>query len=121
MKTSGITRITLYLRECYGCDKHNKFGPLRNFIISNQLPLNVLVIKRIELNRKWQEEAKELGKELPIIMIDYTKAYTAMTYDEFLRQLIKPKKPRAKSDKTPLIDMPQDTGESDDGNEEKVE
>lgn len=66
---SKIDRIELYHKHCYSCDRFNDFGTLRQFIITERLPLDTLVIKRIETDPEWQEEAKSIGLDLPFLRI----------------------------------------------------
>lgn len=66
---SEIDRIELYHNHCYSCDKFNDFGTLRQFIITERLPLDTLIIKRIETDPEWQEEANSIGLDLPFLRI----------------------------------------------------
>lgn len=101
MRISGITKIKLYVKGCYGCDRDGKFTPLHRFILHNSFPLNTLIVKRIETNRKWATEADALGKGLPAVEIDFNNAKSiALSYDEFLekyRLVEKPKRKRKSS------------------------
>jgi hypothetical protein len=91
MKVKEITKITLYLKGCYGCDRFDKFGQLRKFILKNQLPLDILTIKRVELNPEWVLECERFDKELPVVAIEFNdgepESMEAMTYEEFLEQI----------------------------------
>jgi len=125
MNISDITKITLYTNECYGCDRANKFGPLRLFVIKNELPLQTLVVKRVELNKKWMAEAVAFKKDLPIVAIEFddgeSEYIDAMNYNEFLERLEyklsdKPKKHVAKRrQQTKPVD---DGAVSKDGNDQ---
>lgn len=64
-----IERIELFHKNCFGCDKHNRFEQIRQFIINERLPLDTLWIKRIETDPEWQEEAKNIGLDLPFLRI----------------------------------------------------
>lgn len=66
---SEIDRIELYHKHCYSCDKFNDFSTLRQFIITERLPLDTLIIKRIETDPEWQEEANSIGLDLPFLRI----------------------------------------------------
>lgn len=66
---SEIDRIELYHKHCYSCDKFNDFSTLRLFIITERLPLDTLIIKRIETDPEWQEEANSIGLDLPFLRI----------------------------------------------------
>lgn len=95
------TKITLYLKECYGCNKNNKYAPLRQFILDNKIKLDNFVVKRIELNPDWQKEAFALEIELPLLVFESSNGKkTAIAYSEFLKKINKQggcAKPRTKS------------------------
>ena len=104
MKITNITKITLYTKGCYGCDRHDEFRPLRQFVILNQLPLGVLLPKRIETSLKFQREAESLGKSLPAVAIERDgEDLETLSYNEFLKKYKskieqkKKKQPAAKS------------------------
>ena len=87
MKITDITKITLYTKGCYGCDRYDEFRPLRQFVILNQLPLGVLVVKRIETSLKFQREAESLGKSLPAVVIERDDEDSeALSFGEFLKK-----------------------------------
>lgn len=80
------TKITLYLKECYGCDRKGKFDPIRRFILDHQIKLANFIPKRIELNPTWQEEALLLDMELPALVFENEDGdRKAMTYSEFVK------------------------------------
>lgn len=96
---SKIDRIELYHKHCYSCDKFNDFGTLRQFIITERLPLDTLVIKRIETDPEWQEEAKNIGLDLPFLRITMKNGEVVnINYDEWVNKLTKKKvkRPRKK-------------------------
>lgn len=81
------TKITLYLKECYGCDRNGKYDPLRRFILDHKVKLTNLVIKRVELDLDWQKEALLLEMELPALLFNNGDQKYAITYSEFLRKI----------------------------------
>lgn len=88
--TTKIDRIELYHKHCYGCDRNNDYEPLNQFIIRNRLPLDTLVIKRIETNPEWQEEAKEIGLDLPFLRITKTDgSVDNIYYPEWRKKMVK--------------------------------
>lgn len=81
------TKITLYLKECYTCDT-SKYTPLHRFIIDQQLKMTNFIVKRVEVNLEWQQEARSLDMELPAVVFENKRGDKyAITYLEFLRKL----------------------------------
>lgn len=84
------TKITLYLKECYGCDRYGKYTPLHQFILSRHIKLDNFIVKRIELNPDWQKEAFAFEMELPLLVLENSSAEKiVITYSEFLDQINK--------------------------------
>jgi hypothetical protein len=93
---TNVVKITLYIDECYGCEKANRFGPLRQLIISRGLPLSVLDVRRIDYDRKWQSEAAALGVGLPAVVIESKGGkLETMPYAEFVSRSAGPRKRKA--------------------------
>ena len=90
------TKVTLYLKECYGCDRAGKYTPLHQFIINHQIKLTNFIVKRIELNPIWQQEANSFDIELPLVVFENEDGEReAITYSEFLdRQNERSAKPK---------------------------
>lgn len=87
---SPDTKITLYLKECYGCDRKGKFDPIRRFVLDHQIKLANFMPKRIELNPTWQEEALSLDMELPALVFENEDGEReAMPYSEFVKKINK--------------------------------
>lgn len=94
-----IERIELFHKNCFGCDRHNRFEHIRQFIINERLPLDTLWIKRIETDPEWQEEAKNIGLDLPFLRITMKNGEVVnIDYDEWVNKLTKKKvkRPRKK-------------------------
>lgn len=94
------TKITLYIKECFGCDRNNKYSPLRQFILEHQVKLQNFIVKRIELSPDWQKEAFNFEMELPILVFENKNdGKMVITYSEFLYKLKKgvSAKPRSKA------------------------
>lgn len=93
-----IERIELFHKNCFGCDRHNRFEHIRQFIINERLPLDTLWIKRIETDPEWQEEAKNIGLDLPFLRITMKNGTVKnITYEEWVnKQTKKAKRPRKK-------------------------
>lgn len=93
-----IERIELFHKLCFGCDRHNKYDILRQYIINERLPLDTLWIKRVETNPEWQEEAKNIGLDLPFLRITMRNGTVKnITYEEWVnKQTKKAKRPRKK-------------------------
>ena len=94
------TKITLYLKECYGCDREEKYTPLHQFILEHQIKLTNFIVKRIELNPDWQQEARVFEIELPLLVFENEPGERmAIAYSEFLNKQnnIGNTKPRIKS------------------------
>lgn len=84
-----IKKITLYLKECYGCDRENKFRPLQRFIVDKKLPLDSLDIRRTILNPTWKKEAEALGLGLPCLVIEYDNGKNrAVNYEKWVKNRI---------------------------------
>lgn len=93
------TKVTLYLKECYGCDRWNKYGPLHDFLNDHKIGIynghngvlennGLFMVKRIELNPKWQQEAAALEVDLPALLFEHPNGEReAITYNEFIRKL----------------------------------
>lgn len=120
------TKITLYLKECYGCNKNNKYAPLKQFILDNRISLNNFIVKRIELNPDWQKEAFAFEIELPFLVFESNNGKKiAIAYSEFLKRTNKQggcAKPKAKPEGAELDRVADGTpssheGEVDDGEE----
>ena len=88
LNPKNISKITLFHKDCYRCGD-DSLDPLHYFILGNGIPLNTLIAKRIELNPKWQKEARSYGLELPILKIEYKndKEDVVITYEEFIKKL----------------------------------
>ena len=93
MRVEDIARITLYHTGCIGCDRQNKYGPLHKFILHNSLPLSILTYKRIELNPKWREEAKDITEfikaELPVLSLThkyFENESRIISYTDFIKE-----------------------------------
>ena len=92
------TKVTLYLKECYGCDRAGKYTPLHQFIINNQIKLTNFTVKRVELNPDWQQEASSFDIELPLVVFENEDGEReAITYSEFLDRQSKRKSAKPKS------------------------
>lgn len=93
-----IERIELFHKFCFGCDRHNKYDILRQYIIDERLPLDTLWIKRVETNPEWQEEAKNIGLDLPFLRITMRNGtVNNITYEEWVnKQTKKARRPRKK-------------------------
>lgn len=79
------TKITLYLKECYGCDREEKYTPLHQFILEHQIKLVNFVVKRIGLDPDWQQEAHAFEIELPLLVFENESGEKmAIAYSEFL-------------------------------------
>lgn len=93
-----IERIELFHKFCFGCDRHNKYDILRQYIINERLPLDTLWIKRVETNPEWQEEAKNIGLDLPFLRITMRSGTVKnITYEEWVnKQTKKARRPRKK-------------------------
>ena len=84
------TKVTLYLKECYGCDRTGKFDPIRRFILDRHIKLANFIVKRIELNPTWQQEALLLDMELPAVVFENEDGdREAMPYSEFVKKVTK--------------------------------
>ena len=82
------TKITLYLKECYGCDRNKKYTPLHQFILDHQIELTNFIVKRIELNPVWQQEASSFEFELPLLVFENKDGdKSAIVYSDFLAWL----------------------------------
>lgn len=94
--SQNTTRITLYVSECFGCDRNGKYDPLRKYILDQKIPLSHFVPKRIQLNPEWREKAYSYGIELPLLVIEQDgKDTIAINYEEWCKKLNK--KERAKN------------------------
>lgn len=123
------TKITLYLKECYGCDRSGKYTPLHQFILDHQIKLTNFVVKRIELNPTWQQEALAFDIELPLLVFENEDGEkVVIAYSEFLdkqggRESAKPKtkskgavsESRATDGTPPIIEKEVYDGEEKDG------
>lgn len=72
MKTLSLdtdTKITLYINECYGCNR-GKYQPLYDFILKHKINLSNFIVKRIELSLEWQEEAQSFAVGLPFVLFE---------------------------------------------------
>lgn len=59
-----LKHITLYVRECYGCDHGNKYAALNRYILDSGYNLGILSVERIQTSREareWAEKAKMSG------------------------------------------------------------
>mgnify|MGYP000943988982 CR=1 FL=1 len=66
-------------------DRAGKYTPLHQFIINNQIKLTNFIVKRIELNPTWQQEANSFDIELPLVVFENEDGEReAITYSEFL-------------------------------------
>lgn len=89
-KINETTKITLYLKECFGCAQNYKYAPLRQFILNHMIRLDDFMVKRIELNPDWQKEALAFGVELPFLVFNNTDGKRkVITYKRFLDWLDK--------------------------------
>lgn len=94
------TKITLYLKECYGCDRSGKYTPLHQFILDHQIKLTNFIVKRIELDPTWQQEALAFDIELPLLVFENEDGEkVVIAYSEFFDKQSKRKsaKPKTKS------------------------
>lgn len=88
----NITRVELYLNECYGC-KSAKFIPLHDWFLTLKLPLDRFQSCRVPLKQEWQDFAKTM-KETANIDLPFVAIHTdgeVMTYvyeyDNFIKQI----------------------------------
>lgn len=96
-KIDSTTKVTLYHKECYGCDEGGKFDPLRRFILDKQIKLSNFMPKRIELNPEWQNEALLLDMNLPALVFENPDGdKKAIQYDVFVKEMTQPKKKSSK-------------------------
>ena len=88
LNPKNISKITLFHKGCYRCGD-STLDSLHYFVIRSGISLNTLITKRIELNPKWQKEARNYGLELPILKIEYKndKEDVVTTYEEFIKKL----------------------------------
>ena len=88
----NITKVQLYLNECYGC-KSAKFTPLHDWFLTLKLPLDRFEACRVPLKQEWQNFAKTM-KETAHIDLPFVAIHTdgeVMTYvyeyDNFIKQI----------------------------------
>lgn len=96
-KIDSTTKVTLYHKECYGCDESGKFDPLRRFILDKRISLSNFIPKRIELNPEWQNEALLLDMNLPALVFENPDGdKKTIQYDVFVKELTQSKKKSSK-------------------------
>ena len=87
-EVNNDTKVVLYIKGCYGCDRDNKYGPIHQFVIDKRIPLGNFSVRRIELDPDWQEFVKKLDIELPIVLFENADGnQLAINYDEFVKTI----------------------------------
>lgn len=90
-----ITKVELYLNECYGC-KSARYIPLHDWFLSLGLPLGKFEARRVPLSREWQQFAKDMadkGIKMPLVAIhtDGEVECYVYNYDKFIENVKKGK------------------------------
>lgn len=87
-------KVELWTNDCYSCDRHNKYQPIRRFVLDKQIPLaNYVVIKPIT-DMKWQKQANQIKNsyciKMPFVMLEDEKGVKKyMDYDTFVEEEVK--------------------------------
>lgn len=87
----NITKVELYLNECYGC-KSARYIPLHDWFLSLGLPLNKFEARRVPLSLEWQKFAKDMadkGIQMPLVAVhtDGDVECYVFNYDKFIENV----------------------------------
>ena len=84
MLITNKTKVTLYHA---GCNCHNEFHELNQFLVRKKLPFGNLIVKRVELNPDWQKERQQYSEKIPFVVFENDDEKFVIEYKKLLEEI----------------------------------